>query len=203
MTGSEDLKRAKRALRRDVLRRRDAIPPSERERAAAAIRRRVLEAVDEVRRGTPARSHLLVMAFWSFGSEVPTVPIIEALARRGDTTVLPTITAGELEPRTYVPGDALRPTSFGAMEPAGGAPVAPADLDVVLVPAVAFDERGMRVGYGGGFYDRLLSRTRESTARIGMCFDAQLVDAVPAGRFDLPVDRIVTESRTIVPTAPP
>jgi 5-formyltetrahydrofolate cyclo-ligase len=190
----EDLSRAKRALRREILRRRDGIPEPERERAAAAIHRRVIAAVDAA-----GGEGLVVMAFWSFGSEVPTGPILEALARRGDTTVLPAIAGGELEPRAYVAGEPLRGTSFGAMEPAAGAVLAPEDLDVVLVPGVAFDRRGMRVGYGGGFYDRLLPRTRRNAARIGICFAAQLVDSVPAGPADVAVDAIVTEVETIVP----
>jgi 5-formyltetrahydrofolate cyclo-ligase len=194
----EDLTRAKRALRREVLRRRDGIPEPERERASAAIHRRVIDAVAAV-----GGEGLVVMAFWSFGSEVPTGPILEALARRGDTTVLPAIAGGELEPRIYVPGEPLRGTSFGAMEPAAGIVLDPEDLDVVLVPGVAFDRRGMRVGYGGGFYDRLLPRTRRNAARIGVCFGAQLVDSVPAGPADVAVDAIVTEAETIVPAPKP
>jgi 5-formyltetrahydrofolate cyclo-ligase len=186
---SRRLRRWKRALRREVLARRDALSGSERERMSAAIVARAL-ALPEVRQ---ARS---VMAFWSFGSEVDTGPILARLHAAGKEVSLPRIQGREVVPVPYVPGVAMRRTSFGAMEPAGSA-LDPRSIDVVLTPGVAFDRRGNRVGYGHGYYDRLLGRVRPETAKVALAFGLQVVEEVPAGSADRPVDLVVTEREVI------
>jgi 5-formyltetrahydrofolate cyclo-ligase len=188
---ANDLRKAKREVRRDVLARRDALAADERERRGRAAIERFLELAE-------VRDARTVMAFWSFGSELGTEPLLERLHARGQRIVLPRVGDGALEPRVYVPGDALEITSFGALEPADGERIDANAIDALAVPAVAFDRTGMRVGYGGGFYDRFLATTRRDAARIGIAFDVQIVDGLlPAGAFDLRVDAIVTESTTI------
>ena len=190
---SAELKRAKRDVRRRVLAARDALPPSERESRGLEVVRRFL-LLPEV---STAR---VVLAFWSFGSEVPTPPLIAELHGRGSRVALPRIVSGELEARVYRPDDPMTETSFGALEPAEGRLVDPIELDVVVVPGVAFDREGRRVGYGGGFYDRYLPRVRAETTRIGIGFGAQLLPVgrtLPSGRFDERVDIVVTESATV------
>jgi 5-formyltetrahydrofolate cyclo-ligase len=188
--GSTELKRAKRSVRRTILGVRDAIPAPERARLAAAVTARFLDLQEVV----AARS---VMAFSSFGSEMPTVSLIDALLARGVLVLLPAIVDGDLQPRRYEPGVEMTFTSFGALEPAGEA-VAPTVVDVVCVPAVAFDRTGNRVGYGGGFYDRFLTTTRPDTLRAGVGFGIQVIDdELPSGRTDTRLDAIVTESETI------
>jgi 5-formyltetrahydrofolate cyclo-ligase len=188
---SHELKRAKRAIRRDVLARRDAIPPAVRaEEAARAIERFV--ALPEV---TAART---VAAFWSFGSELDTAPLLAALTERGIRVALPRIEGDDITMRTWAPGDPVASTSFGAMEPAAGDRVDPADLDVVCTPGVAFDPWGGRIGYGGGYYDRLFDHDGHGR-RVALAFDLQVLDEpVPQGGFDRRVDVIVTPTRTIV-----
>jgi 5-formyltetrahydrofolate cyclo-ligase len=183
---SDDLKRRKRALRREVRARRDALPPEERERLGQAVARNLL-ALPQVRRAST------VMAFSSFGSEVDTGPIIEQLARDRRRVVLPRVEGRTIVPVGYRSGDPVKPLSFGAVEPAGGDPVRPEEIDVVVVPGLAFDRRGHRVGYGGGFYDRFLGRLRPDALTVGICFSFQVVDEVPHGRGDRPVDLVVTE----------
>jgi 5-formyltetrahydrofolate cyclo-ligase len=78
-----------------------------------------------------------------------------------------------------------------------GAVVDPGSIDVVVPPGVAFDRSGRRVGYGGGFYDRFLPMTGGTVPRIALAFDLQVLDAVPAGGSDRPVDAVVTESRVL------
>jgi len=188
---SGQLKRAKKHVRAAVLARRDALTPAERDRLGALVTERVL-ALPEVAAADA------VMAFWTFGSELPTMPLIEALVARGVRVALPRIVDGDLELRTWRPGEATTTTSFGALEPAGGDVLAPTDIDVVVTPAVAFDRAGRRVGYGGGFYDRFFPRARPDTFRLGTAFGVQLVDeALPAGHFDLRVHAVVTESETV------
>jgi 5-formyltetrahydrofolate cyclo-ligase len=186
-----ELKRAKREIRRSVLAARDALREADRVARSAAILDRSL-ALPELER---ART---VMLYWSFGSEVATGPLIGRLRDLGTIIVLPRIRGPQdLEAVAFEPGDPLRETSFGAREPAEGAVVDPGSIDVVVPPGVAFDRSGRRVGYGGGFYDRFLPMLGPGVPRIALAFDVQLVDELPAGGFDVPVDVVVTESRVL------
>lgn len=186
---SSELKRAKRRVRRAILAARDALPRDLREAAGRSIQDRFL-ALPEVRRASA------VMLFWSFGSEVPTEDLIRRLHEAGTAVALPRIEDAELVPVRFAPGDRTTTTSFGAREPAGEDRIPPGALDVVGVPGVAFDRGGRRVGYGAGYYDRLLVRT--SAAAIALAFDVQVTDEdLPVGAADVDVDAIVTESRTI------
>jgi len=188
---SGELKRAKRDVRRRVLARRDATDPSARDLAAASITARVLR-LPEVAAATT------VLAFSSFGSELPMLPVIEALLGHGVVVGLPVIVEGDIVARAWRPGDPTTQTSFGALEPAGGAPIDPSAIDVILTPAVAVDRTGRRVGYGGGFYDRFFPRTRADALRVAVVLGEQLVDEeLPAGAFDLRVDAIVTPDEVI------
>lgn len=188
---SEELKRAKRAVRRRVLELRAAVSPEDRRAAALAVTRRFL-ALPEVSDATT------VLAFSSFGSELSLDPLMEALAPSGVVVALPVIVGDAIEARSFRPGDPTSLTSFGAREPTDGRPIAPETLDVVVTPAIAYDRAGRRIGYGGGFYDRFLLRTREDTLRVGVGFSVQLVDDdLPAGAFDLRVDVVLTPEETV------
>jgi 5-formyltetrahydrofolate cyclo-ligase len=185
------LKRAKRQVRQTVLEERDALSPGVRAAWGERIARRAVELpeVGDVR---------AVMLFSSFGSEVPTAPLIDRLRERGILVALPRIQAGELVPVAFTPGDPVRAASFGALEPIGPNVLEPASLDVVGIPGVAFDRFGGRVGYGGGYYDRFLRGL--PAFRLGIAFGLQVMEGpLPAGRFDLPVQAIVTEEETIRP----
>ena len=184
-----DLKRDKRRIRRRVLEVRDALPAERRAELSSAIVERFL-ALPEVR---AARS---VMVFWSFGSELDTAPLLERLHERGATIALPKIREREIVATPYRPGDATTSTSFGAREPAGDAELPARELDVVAVPAVAFDRRGHRLGYGAGYYDRFLPTTQAIS--IGIAFGVQILEEdLPIGGSDVGVDAIVTERETI------
>lgn len=185
---SAELKRAKRAIRRAVLAERDSMSEALRREAGARVTTRFLE-LPEVERAES------VMLFWSLGSEVDTAPLIERLHSSGVTVTLPRIVEGELVPIGYAPGDPTTPTHFGAREPLGDA-IDPRGLDVVGVPGVAFDRRGRRIGYGGGYYDRFLGGLRAFTA--GIAYGVQLLDGdLPAGRFDRSIEAVVTEDETV------
>jgi 5-formyltetrahydrofolate cyclo-ligase len=189
---SAELKKAKREVRRRVLELRDALTPEERSAKADAVAVRCTDLPEITSAG-------VVMAFWTFGSELPTMPVIGALLAGGHEVALPRIVDGDLQVRTWRPGEPLTPTPFGALEPEAGA-IVPADrVDAVLTPAVAFDRWGRRVGYGGGFYDRLFPKT--AAVRIGVGFSVQVVpEKLPSGGFDMPVHLVVTEDEVIRPS---
>jgi 5-formyltetrahydrofolate cyclo-ligase len=184
------LKQAKRALRRAVLAERDSLPADERSAGSEAIAERFLE-LPEV---ADART---VLGFWSFGSEVDTAPLIAGLRSRGTTVALPRIEGRDAVPVVVTPGAAMTETSFGAMEPVEGRVLEVVELDLIVVPGVAFDRSCDRVGYGGGYYDRLLGMRREGAAAIAIAFSIQIVDGVPTGAIDRRIDGVVTELELI------
>jgi 5-formyltetrahydrofolate cyclo-ligase len=184
------LKQMKRAMRLEILARRDALSEAERRTKSAAIAERVL-ALPELE---AART---LMLFWSFGSEVDTAPMITRLVGQGRRLALPRIEEGEAVPVAYRPGDPVSETRFGAMEPTSGDVVDPMELDAVVTPGVAFDHGCHRSGYGGGFYDRLFGRARPGVPRIAVAFAVQLVEKVPVGPHDRRVDIVVTEDEVL------
>lgn len=188
--GSHRLKLAKRRLRREVLARRDLLAASDRAERSRSIASR-LTALSE------AASAAFVMVFWSFGSEVETSPLIDGFLGAGKVVALPRIEGGEVVAVAYARGDEMRETAFGAMEPRFGRVLDVRELDLIVVPGVAFDRSCRRLGYGAGFYDRLLGRTREDARAIAVAFALQVVGEVPAGRTDRTIDGIVTEDEVI------
>jgi len=188
---SQELKRAKREIRRRVIAARDAMSAADRAAAGELVADRLLGLPEVAEAG-------IVMAFSSFGSEVPTDPLIARLCDRGVTVGLPKIVERELEVRSFRPGDPTTATSFGALEPTDGALIEPATIDVIVTPAVAFDRTGRRIGYGGGFYDRFFSLTGSTAVRVGVGTGLQVVaEDLPSGHFDLRVEVIVTPDEVI------
>jgi 5-formyltetrahydrofolate cyclo-ligase len=152
-------------------------------------------------RGLPAGLDLaagIVSGFIPYKSEITTVPMLNRLHRDGWQTCLPIVIAPE-EPlifRAWAPGDALVPGAWDIPVPVDSAPeVLP---DVLLVPMLAFDRKGFRLGYGGGFYDRTLEKLRElkKVVAIGVAYHAQMVDEVPVGIHDAPLDYVMTEQES-------
>jgi 5-formyltetrahydrofolate cyclo-ligase len=191
---------AKAALRRAALDRRAALGPERRSSAAAAIRERLagLPSIERAR---------TVLAFAAFRHEVDLDPLLASAIDRGVGVFLPWIASRRpptLEMSRVTDLAALVPGAMGIREPDPGRrrPGRVDRLDVVIAPGVAFDPAGGRIGYGGGYYDRLLPRLRPGTPVVAVAFDTQVVDAVPVGPDDVPVHAIVTETRTIIADGP-
>jgi 5-formyltetrahydrofolate cyclo-ligase len=150
-------------------------------------------------RGLPAGlAPGIVSGFIPYKSEITTIPLMNRLRRQGWQTALPVVIAPEqpLVFRAWTPGDQLVPGVWDIPIPAESAPeVLP---DVLLVPMLAFDRRGYRLGYGGGFYDRTLEKLRalKPVVAIGVAYHAQMVDEVPTGPYDAPLDHVMTERET-------
>jgi 5-formyltetrahydrofolate cyclo-ligase len=172
---------------------RDALAPETRAAAGASIRANLLALPERERAQT-------VMAFASFRTEIDTRPLIELLLGRGVVVALPRIVAPRLMTALRVTDlDAdLVPGRFGIPTPHEGLEEIPPDtFDCVVVPGSAFDDRGRRVGYGGGFYDAFLPRTRPGCLWVAPLFEAQLTDEVPTEPHDLTMPLLVTEKRVI------
>ena len=138
----------------------------------------------------PPAPGAVVSGFWPLGGEIDVRPLLYALAGRGHAIVLPiTPPRGHmLRFGRWRPGDALVPGRFGTLEPMGEE-LAP---DVLLVPLLAFDGCGNRLGYGGGYYDRTLAALPGRFA-VGCAFAAQRVARVPTEPTDVPLNAVVTE----------
>jgi 5-formyltetrahydrofolate cyclo-ligase len=140
----------------------------------------------------------IVSAFHSFDTEISTFELFDKLVADGWTTALPVVVAknAPLVFRQWAPGEALVLGRWNIKVPPEGAPeVLP---DVLLVPLLAFDRKGFRLGYGGGFYDRTLEKLRalKNVTAIGIAYAGQEVDAVPYEEFDQRLDWIMTEKET-------
>ncbi len=186
-----DLRQAKAELRKRVLARRDALSVASRDALSEAIFARVT-ALDGFREaGT-------VLAYSSFGSEPDTATFIGTVLQLGKVLALPRVRRETRMLELYrvdEPERQLEPGLWGIREPAPARcpPVARATVDFVLVPGVAFDLRGGRIGYGGGYYDRLLAACAARTMLVAGAFETQLVGEVPMGPGDHRVDLVVTE----------
>ena len=182
---------AKSALRERMRMTRAEIPPVDRAQMAIAARERFLLLPEVQAAGT-------VLLSWSFGSEIDTHGIIERLRAEGRRVVLPFVRGDEMNVAALGDEGELVPTGYGPKEPARPAPVDPGEVDVAVAPGLAFDVRGFRLGYGGGHFDRFLARLGPDAVRVGLCFHSQLVDRVPHGPGDEPVDVVVTDRETFI-----
>jgi len=127
-------------------------------------------------------------------NEVATDRLLAWCLADGKRTLYPRVVGDQLE---FVEAGSLGELArgcFGVLEPCGGQVVAPAEIDLLLVPGVGFDRSGHRLGYGKGFYDRALQAEHPGTLRVGIGFDFQLVDQLPAEAHDVRLQLLVTES---------
>ena len=142
----------------------------------------------------------VVAAFWPIRSELDTRPLIRALHDRGCVIALPVVMGRlvALEFRQWTPDTRLEVGQFGVSTPSSAAPLLAPDW--LLVPLLAFDARGYRLGYGGGFYDITLAglRARKRVFAIGAAYDGQQVAAVPKDANDARLDAILTEQRVLI-----
>lgn len=138
-----------------------------------------------------------IMLYASVGSEVDTKKIIEECHLLGKKVCLPATLENpkRLLVCEYAKGDELKPHTFGIPEPVVKKPVSPSSIDLVVVPGIAFDREGNRIGYGGGYYDAFLHHS--GAAKIAVCYSVQLMGKVPIKPSDVPVDCIVTENEVI------
>ena len=181
--------KAKKALRQIILSKRDSLSAEERAIKSNGIAAR-LEGMPELGKAKT------VMVYASFGSEVDTAPLISWCREQEKRIALPKVTGvGTME--VFLVGDPqvdLEVGVWGIPEPKSGLERArPSEIDVVIVPGVAFDLHGGRLGYGGGYYDTYLPSVQADRPLVGIAFRAQVVDCVPMGRHDRRMDILVTE----------
>jgi 5-formyltetrahydrofolate cyclo-ligase len=185
------IEEAKVALRREAQARRDALPADARRAVAEAIAARTFPLA--IKPGT------VVSGFMPLKSEINPLPLMQKLADQGARLALPRIVGrgSPLSMRAWEFGAALDRGQWGIREPKVDA--AEVDPDVLLVPLLAFDRAGYRIGYGAGYYDMTLTRLRglKTVAAVGIAFAAQEVAEIPKTPHDERLDVVLTEHEVI------
>jgi 5-formyltetrahydrofolate cyclo-ligase len=191
MTSSICMDDSKVVLRRDAIARRDALPADARQAAADVIAARPFP--------LPLAPGVIVSGFMTLGNEINPLPLMRKLAGEGAGLALPVV-AGRgkaLVIREWTFGAPLTAGVWGIREPTAEA--AEVEPDILLVPLLAFDRTGHRLGYGGGYYDRTIAqlRARKPVVAVGLAFAAQEVPKVPATPRDALLDLVLTEREVI------
>jgi 5-formyltetrahydrofolate cyclo-ligase len=186
--------KAKHAARARARLARDGVEQIERRAAAHALAFVLLELPE-------LQGAATILAYAALPNELDPMPAIWRLRKRGVRIAYPRIEAPGVLGMHYVDHEMeLVPGPFGLAQPGEHAPRVRHELiDAVIIPGVAFDEQGTRLGYGGGYYDRLLPMMRPGCVRIGIAFDEQILAHIPAEEHDECVDVLVTPARIIRP----
>lgn len=191
----EELFAEKDSCRRYALRMRNALSPAARERKSREVWERFLTMPEVAKSRT-------VLLYASYRSEVETLGLVERLVGEGKTVVLPVVLADSpnLILRQVTSTNDLVTGAFGIRVPSDDAPeISYESIDIAALPGVGFDLGCWRVGYGGGFYDRLLARG--PVFSVGFAFACQIMPRVPTECHDERLDAVVTEDRLIRPDA--
>ncbi|MFF2533698.1 5-formyltetrahydrofolate cyclo-ligase [Brevibacillus sp. NPDC058079] len=185
-----DQKTNKKQLRSHILERRKSMSAREREQ----LSREVCDQLLSHERLADAKA---IMAFHPFGDELDILPFLHEVKKRGQDIWLPLTNVAErrLIPYRYTGPHMLKQGVYGIWEPDPAlAEVADVShLDAILVPGVAFDSKGGRMGYGGGYYDRFLATLKKLPFLVGVGFSIQVVEHVPLESHDVLLDEVVTE----------
>ena len=189
--GHEDILAQKRALRARMTAWRAALPAKERDAAAMAVAGIGLAFLGALENGS------VISAFAPMANELRLWPLLRRLAGEGHALALPVVQGKGLPLlfRAWRPGDALEAGVFGTLQPSARREVV--EPDALIVPLLACDEDGWRLGYGGGFYDRTIAglRTKKTVTAVGVGFNDQLVPEVPHGPSDQRLDWLLTDKR--------
>jgi 5-formyltetrahydrofolate cyclo-ligase len=191
VTASASIEDSKVAIRREAMARRDALTADLRQAAADTIAAREFPLA--ITKG------IVVSGFMPMKTEINPLPLLKKLAEAGATLALPVV-AGRGKPlimRAWRWGEPLATGVWGLREPKPGAP--DVDPDILLVPLLAFDRAGHRIGYGAGYYDMTIAglRARKPITAIGLAFAAQEIATVPATARDERLDLVLTEREVI------
>jgi 5-formyltetrahydrofolate cyclo-ligase len=186
---------AKSTIRRELLAVRDNLGLESRREKSVLIAARLKEQQEYQAAGT-------VLFYVSFRSEVATLGMITSALKEGKRVFVPKVDRKAHRLKIYEISDPARDLESGYMgiyEPVEGFThaVDPAEADLVVLPGVGYDVAGRRLGYGGGYYDRLLETLKGGTGLIGLAFDAQVVEEIPSEEHDRKVSKIITETRVI------
>jgi 5-formyltetrahydrofolate cyclo-ligase len=184
------MQKLKQTLREELQQRRDALDRREERSAAICAHVAALPAFQVAR---------VVHCFVPMRSEVDVLPLLAGALAAGKGVIVPLVVRGAAElQHTWIDSlddEAWQAAGFGTRQPRHIRPAQPGDWDITIVPLLAFDRRGYRLGYGKGYYDRLLAAT--SVPAVGVAFAAQEVPLLPSEPHDMRLDYVVTEDEVL------
>ncbi|HOQ07146.1 MAG TPA: 5-formyltetrahydrofolate cyclo-ligase [Clostridiales bacterium] len=190
---------AKKEIRKYYIERRNRLSEEEVREKSALLSDRICS-LEQYKKAS------VILAYMSFGNEVSTGTFITRCIKDGKTVALPKVEKAEgkgCRLSLYAIKDPVEDvvTGFKGIrepDPSRTKLMDPREIDLAVIPGVAFDAAGIRLGYGAGCYDRLLPMLRQDCVKIGAAFEIQLADVLPAEKHDFRLDAVVTERRTIV-----
>ncbi len=177
---------AKKYIRKRLINKREALTEEERKRLSEGIVKNLLS----LRSLMEADK---VLMFCPHRGEPDITPLFSWALQKGKILLLPKVEGQELKLIRVEDYTNLSPGAFCILEPLEGDEVSPEEVGLSLIPGVAFDKEGYRIGYGKGYYDRLLGRI--GGLRVGVCYEFQILEEVPRDDWDMPVDLVVTEEK--------
>lgn len=184
----------KKVIRNEVLRKRDKIPQEVKSVKDALIKEKLFSTQEFV-------NSKIIIFYASFRSEIDTISMIQKSLEMGKRVVLPKVDKERHMLSLYEIKDLneLSPGYMGIPEPslADERTVDIDDVDLVIIPGAGFDYSGNRLGYGAGYYDILLSKSKKKISIIALAYEEQIVDSIPSEKHDVKVDVIVTDTRVI------
>ena len=182
---SNRIHRAKQHMRELLIQKRRMLLPEERKSLSESI-------LSQLEQMTCFRNAKTILLYYPKNNEVDVLPLFKR--HKDKTLLLPVTHRKEMTANPFEGNDKMHRGKFGIPEPT--TPPYLGDIDLIIVPAVAFDKRGYRLGRGGGYYDRFLKKQPYATL-IGVGYDFQLVEEVPMLQHDQKVHRIILPSQTI------
>lgn len=183
----------KKQIRKEIIKKRMSLSPSEISEKSKLIFKNLLSL-------GLFKKNMKVLVFMDFKNEVSTKLINNYILDNNMTLLLPKadLTTRELVIQDVKSLNTLVLSDYGILEPTDSHPVVDySEIDLIIAPGVAFDEERYRLGYGGGFYDKLLSKKRKDTMVVAIAFDIQFVNSVPRESHDKKIQCIVTETRIL------
>jgi len=181
----------KEIARMQNLAKRNSMPGEKVEKKSSLIREKLL-ALSEFQKSEK------LMLYFSVKNEAGTRQLIKEALGQGKQVFLPkTIGSNKMVPVQISSIEEAKKTKQGLFEPAGKKEAKPSSLDLIVVPGVAFDMQGNRIGMGLGFYDELLRKTSTRVRLVGLCFDENLVESLPTESHDVKMNLIVTDKQVI------
>jgi len=179
----------KKQLRQELLKARKSLSEQEWQNKSLALR----QCLNQYLETSPLLSKgRTILSYFHFRQEPDLDPLFNLSTYRWG---VPRCVGNELSWHFWQAGDPLVKGAFGIREPLASAPVCPPEtVDLILVPAVACDRQGYRLGYGGGFYDRLFEQSQwRSIPKVGIVFDFAFISEVPVQGWDIPLDGVCTD----------
>ncbi|MBP1890091.1 5-formyltetrahydrofolate cyclo-ligase [Clostridium moniliforme] len=186
-----NIKELKKEIRKSIIGKRNKIKNKDK----TSMDNKIIESFKKEDSYKKARG---IFIYIGFGSEINTKVIIEDALKKGKEVYVPKVKGKEMLLIKIDSLENLVTSSYGILEPIGDNNNFDVDkLDLLVMPGVAFDNSGNRIGYGGGYYDRFLEKNKTNAEKIALAYEFQILNSINNEKHDVKVDKIITEERII------